>query len=134
MRRKRAQEAAAPKENQTEIGELTEQLRIQNQLLRDHINWQTNWKMRVFQGLMFGLGSFLGATILVSLVAYMLKPLLSIDALKPGLSRVLDDLEKPGMRGPLVPTSEQQYHPDSDAPASDDTPAVKPEQDASEQP
>lgn len=87
--------------------ELMDLLKEQNQLLRDHIRWQTRWSMRILQGIMFGFGSFLGATLVVSLAVYMLKPLTNVDFISDVVERVLQDLDRAGIRDPLpLPGSE----------------------------
>lgn len=49
---------------------------------------QTDWRMALRQGLMTGLGSVIGATLLVSVLIWVIQPLKRLDALKPTLEEI----------------------------------------------
>ncbi len=119
MKRRRKNETAdAPSEERSETAELIHQIKTQNELLRSQIRYLSSWRIRIAHGLLFGLGSFLGATILVSMAAYVLKPLLSIELFRPAIEQVIQDLESPGIRTPLPQPNggnvAPQYMPDRD--------------------
>lgn len=128
MRRRRKNDTAdAPAEDRSETAELIHQIKTQNELLRSQIRYLSSWRIRIAHGLLFGLGSFLGATILVSMAAYILKPLLSIELFRPAIEQVIQDLESPGIRTPLPqpnqPNAMPQYQPDTEFYDEDSRPA-----------
>ena len=49
---------------------------------------------RFINGVVTGFGTVIGATILVSLAVWMLKPLMKIEALSPALDRIADAVER----------------------------------------
>lgn len=66
---------------------LTEQIATQNRILKD-------WRFPLRNGVLIALGTFLGATIGVSLLLWMFKPLQQIEILKPALERIADGMDK----------------------------------------
>lgn len=70
-----------------------EELRKNNELLARMVHNQSNWKLALRQGLVTGLGGFLGATVLISLLLWIIQPLKQLEVLKPTLDRIADQLE-----------------------------------------
>ena len=65
-----------------------------NALLQTLLDQRRDWRLAMRQGLMTGLGSVLGATILVSILLWAMQPLKRLDMLKPTLDRIADQLER----------------------------------------
>lgn len=74
--------------------ELLQELRRTNELLARMIKVHTDWKVQLRQGLLTGLGGVLGATLLVSLLLWVLKPFEGLDALKPTLDNISKQLQR----------------------------------------
>jgi hypothetical protein len=55
---------------------------------------QTHFGKRLVAGLWTGLGTVLGATVVVSLLVVMLKPLAEVDWVGPIVNRVIDSLDR----------------------------------------
>ncbi|MBI1333581.1 MAG: hypothetical protein GC165_11970 [Armatimonadetes bacterium] len=72
---------------------LSERIERQNQLLAAFLKNQSSFRSRMTAGLWTGLGTVLGATVLVSLVILILRPLSHIDWISPIVDRVIDALE-----------------------------------------
>jgi hypothetical protein len=85
-------------ENRDIVGRaLLDELKRGNELLADVIRLQRNWRLSFWRGLLAGLGGAIGATLLVSLLIWMLQPLKKLEVLKPTLDRIAQELErKPG--------------------------------------
>ena len=66
---------------------LTEQIATQNRILKD-------WRFPLRNGVLIALGTFLGATLGVSLLLWMFKPLQQIEILKPALEKIAVGLDK----------------------------------------
>lgn len=81
------------------IERLTEQVESQNKLLRQFVESQTHFGKRLVAGLWTGLGTVLGATVVVSLIVLALRPLAQVDWVGPIVNRVIDSLDR---RRPLT--------------------------------
>lgn len=84
-----------PKPDPTEIETLTEEVRKLNQHRFVRIQ-NSIWKLVAFQlmqGLAFGLGSVLGATILVSILAWWLSQFEFIPVIGEWISRLAEEIE-----------------------------------------
>ncbi len=74
-----------------------EQLRLMrenNLLIRRQIKDNNNWTMILLRGMVMGLGAAIGATVILSLAVWMLRPLQGIEPIKPAVERLVDTLEK----------------------------------------
>ncbi len=81
-------------ELQEAIERLTTQVEAQNKLLKEFVESQTHMGKRLVAGLWTGLGTVLGATVVVSLLVVMLKPLAEVDWVGPIVNRVIDSLDR----------------------------------------
>lgn len=75
------------------IEKLSAQVAQQNELLTAYVRNQKSVKERVFAGLWTGLGTVLGATLVVSGIVLVLKPLSKIDWISPIVDKVIESLE-----------------------------------------
>ncbi len=75
------------------IDTLNKRIDRQNELLAAYLKNQSSIRSRMVAGLWTGLGTVLGATVLVSILVLMLKPLAKIDWISPIVDRVIDALE-----------------------------------------
>jgi hypothetical protein len=73
--------------------DLLSEIRRTNVLLAKLIRTNTDWRLALRQGLMTGLGGVIGATVLVSIMLWLIQPLKRLDALKPTLERISRQLE-----------------------------------------
>lgn len=73
-----------------DLKRLNELLERQNRLEERRLDWKTSLR----HGLLVGLGSVIGATILVSLFVWLLRPFQRVDFIRPAVERVLDDLDR----------------------------------------
>lgn len=73
---------------------LVEELKRANLLLAKYVYNQRSWKLALRQGLLTGLGATIGATLLVSLLLWILQPLKHLELLKQPLDRISQELEK----------------------------------------
>jgi hypothetical protein len=80
----------------TAIETLNERIDKQNSLLADFIKNQTSFKARLVAGLWTGLGTVLGATVVVSGIVLLLKPLAKVDWINPIVDKVINALESRG--------------------------------------
>lgn len=78
---------------QESIDHLSSRIDRQNELLGLFLQNQRSFKSRLAAGLWTGLGTVLGATVLVSVLILALKPLSKIDWISPIVDRVIDALE-----------------------------------------
>ncbi|MFN3728750.1 MAG: DUF5665 domain-containing protein [Fimbriimonadaceae bacterium] len=62
----------------------------QSALIRRRIAQERNWKMQLGRGVLMGFGSVLGATVVVSLIVWVLKPLAHFET----INNVLVDLQR----------------------------------------
>lgn len=72
-------------------------LKEQNALLKRQIKDNNNWGMILLRGMVMGLGTAIGATVILSLAIWALQPLREIQPLRPTIERLvitLDKLEK----------------------------------------
>lgn len=87
--------SATPKDAAVE--DRQEQLRLMrenNLLIRRQIKDNNNWTMILLRGMVMGLGAAIGATVILSLAVWMLRPLQGIEPIKPAVERLVDTLEK----------------------------------------
>jgi hypothetical protein len=82
-----------PGELQRSLDTLTRQIEKQNELLFQFVENQTNFRKRIVAGIWTGLGTVLGATVMVSVVVLALKPLANVQWISPIVKKVIDDLE-----------------------------------------
>lgn len=76
------------------IEKLTTQVEAQNKLLAEFVASQTHFGRRLVSGLWTGLGTVLGATVVVSLLIVVLRPLAQVDWVGPIVNRVIDSLDR----------------------------------------
>lgn len=74
--------------------ELERLLREQNSLIRRQIKDNNNWGLILLRGMVMGLGTAIGATVILSLAIYALKPLQAIEPLRPAVDRLVDVVER----------------------------------------
>ena len=100
-------------ELQEAIAKLTTQVEAQNKLLQEVVESQTHFGKRLVAGLWTGLGTVLGATVVVSLLIVMLKPLAEVDWVGPIVNRVIDSLDRrrPTIEPPPVQKQELKQVP-----------------------
>jgi hypothetical protein len=82
----------------TAITELGKKIDQQNDLLAQFVKNQTNLKSRLMAGLWTGLGTVIGATVIVSGLVLALKPLANFKWISPVVKNVIDELEKRPMK------------------------------------
>lgn len=80
--------------NENSESELLQELRRTNDLLARLVRTHNDWKLQLRQGLLTGFGGVIGATLLVSLVVWVLKPFEGLEALKPTLDNISKQLER----------------------------------------
>lgn len=73
---------------------LLTEIRRQNQLLEAQLTNQRDWKLALRNGVLAGLGSVLGATVVVSLLLWALRPFHRLEAIGPFLERLNESVEK----------------------------------------
>jgi Domain of unknown function (DUF5665) len=78
------------------IETLSDRIDKQNTILASFLKSQTSIKMRLIAGLWTGLGTVLGATVVVSGIVLLLKPLSKIDWISPIVDKVIVALESRG--------------------------------------
>ncbi|QYK54273.1 MAG: hypothetical protein KF824_05090 [Fimbriimonadaceae bacterium] len=88
----------ADEEGKTEdwAKELAEQIRQQNILLEKQLKFGRNWRVQVRNGLVQGFSFAVGASILVSTIIWLIKPLKGIEALRPAIEQLSQDLQRRG--------------------------------------
>lgn len=78
-----------------------EQDLVQTQLTQElaklskSISMQNSLKYNFVRGLFFGLGTFLGTTIFVALIVYILSKLTTISVLEPFINQIVDIVQNP---------------------------------------
>lgn len=101
--------------------QLSSRINEQNDLLREQLAYHRSIRERIVAGMWMGLGTVLGATVLFTLLAVavrpLLKPLSNFSWVGPIVDRVLEDMESRQRRAPY-------YR--QDAPAPDPKPAANP--------
>ena len=80
----------------TAIETLSERIDKQNTLLAAFLRNQNSFKSRLVAGLWTGLGTVLGATVVVSGIVLVLKPLSKTDWIGPIVDKVISALENRG--------------------------------------
>jgi len=76
--------------------ELAEQIRQQNVLIEKQLKFARNWRVQMRNGLLQGISFAVGASILVSTVLWLIKPLRGIEALRPAIEQLSQDLQRRG--------------------------------------
>ena len=77
-----------------DVNALTLELKKTNKLLADLVRSRTDWKIALRQALWTGFGGLIGATILVSILLTLLKPLGGLRGLKPTLDELYRQLKR----------------------------------------
>ncbi len=75
--------------------ELIEQTKRHNELLERHITLLSGWKVPLRNGLITGVATVVGATVLVSLLVWTLKP---FERFVPAIEQISEQLENPPRR------------------------------------
>lgn len=65
-----------------------------NELLLKRIQVMEDWKLPLRNGILAGIGSAIGATLIISILVWLMKPFQAIEPLKPALERLTDVLER----------------------------------------
>jgi hypothetical protein len=76
-----------------EFANLLTELRKTNVLLAQRHESASDWKIALRNGLMFGVGSAIGASVLVAILLSILKPLERIEAIKDPIERLATELQ-----------------------------------------
>lgn len=71
-----------------------EEVRRNNALLEERNALLKDWRISLRNGLLTGLGGVVGATVLVTLTLTVIRPLQSVESLRPILERIAADLER----------------------------------------
>ncbi len=83
---------------------LSERIEEQNRLLREQLAYHRSIRERIIAGMWMGLGTVVGATVLFTLLAVavrpLLKPLSNLSWVGPIVDRVLEDMESRQRRAP----------------------------------
>lgn len=74
--------------------ELCRRLEEHNALLTRQLAYAQNWRIILRNGIIAGLGGVLGATLVVSVLMGVLRPLQGLDRLGPILERLEQDIKK----------------------------------------
>lgn len=82
-----------PNPDNVEFGEVVEELRRTNRLLAQLLKARTNPRLAVRQGVLTSLGGVIGATVLVSILLWLLKPFERLELLAPTLERLAQQVE-----------------------------------------
>lgn len=61
-----------------DLARISELLERQNLLLERQLANEANWKQKLLYGMLAGLGSFIGATLVVSVALYLLQPFMDL--------------------------------------------------------
>lgn len=69
-------------------------LRRNNELLAERNRLMSDWKLAARNGLIAGFAGAVGATMIVSILLAALKPFEKVDALRPAIERIADDLNR----------------------------------------
>jgi hypothetical protein len=75
------------------INRLSRLVEKQNQALEELTAVQGSFRKRLVAGLWTGFGTVLGATVMVSVLVIVLKPLANVQWISPIVHRVIEDLE-----------------------------------------
>lgn len=82
------------------IRELIEALKSHEKMLRDTVAFESSWQFRFRMGIVQGLGTVVGATIVVSLVVSLLGYATQWDPVAPVAERIINDLRREQAGGP----------------------------------
>lgn len=80
-----------PKEDREEQLRL---MRENNLLIRRQIKDNNNWTLILLRGMVMGLGAAVGATVILSLAVYVLRPMGNLPAVGPAVDKLVQTLEK----------------------------------------
>lgn len=70
-----------------------DELKRGNDLTAELVRLQKDWKLALRQGMLTGLGSAVGATILFSILLWIFQPLKKLEVIRPTLDRIAHELE-----------------------------------------
>jgi hypothetical protein len=73
-------------------GDLVAALNRNNELLQKRNEIMLSWRLPLRNGILAGVGSALGASLIVTILVWTLKPFESIEPLKPTLERISESL------------------------------------------
>jgi hypothetical protein len=82
------------------IRELIAALKSHEKMLRDTVAFETSWQFRLRMGIVQGLGTVVGATLVVSLVVWLLGYATQWDPVAPVAERIIHDLKREEASGP----------------------------------
>lgn len=74
-------------------GDLIAAIERHSQLLEAQIRQQRDWRLPLRNGVLAGLGGVIGASLIVTLVVWVVQPFKGIEPLKPTLDRLTRALE-----------------------------------------
>ncbi len=74
--------------------EYLEELRRANDLMERLVKNHQDWKIIIRNGLLAGLGTAIGATLLVSLLVWIIQPLGRLESFRPVLEEISNKLER----------------------------------------
>lgn len=87
-----------PEETKTPEELLAWEIHRSNELMVQMVKNQTDWTLSLRNGLLTGLGTVIGATVLVSLLVWLLQPFRQLQFLKDPLDRIATQLEERNKR------------------------------------
>lgn len=76
-----------------ELLALTQELRTQNEALQKLASAFASFKIRFLMGIVTGLGTVIGATVVVSLLAFLLRPLANAEVIGPFIGDIIESVE-----------------------------------------
>ena len=79
---------------ENDVSTLIAEMRRANELLDKISTAHLDWKISLRNGLLAGLGTAIGATLLVSVLVWVLQPFKQLDGLKPTLDNISRQLER----------------------------------------
>jgi hypothetical protein len=87
-----------PPAETNESHSLEVQLRQTNELLSAMVKWQSNPWNRLKMGILTGVGTVVGATLVVSLLVLLVKPLQNVSWVGPVVKEIVRELESRKVR------------------------------------
>lgn len=84
-----------PKPELTTEERLLAELQENNRLLKMNVAAQTEFRWRFFAGLWTGLGTVLGATVLIAIIVRILAGLATVDRIGPYVRQLQEAIERP---------------------------------------
>jgi len=78
----------------SELEKVYRELARSNQLLEEQIRLQRDWRVALRNGMASGLGALVGATVLVSVLLWVIRPFEEFKLLRPALERLASDVQK----------------------------------------